>query len=288
MTDREAQSSKPSPGSAGHESARERIVLQAADGARAEVYLHGAHVTSWTPAGADRDALFLSANADFGDGKAIRGGIPVIFPQFAAEGPLPKHGFARDRAWRLVAGERPDQALFELADTPETRAIWNHAFRAELRVTVSGAALEVALTVQNTGDTPFSFTAALHTYLRVDDIARTVLRGLRGTRIRDKVAGGDRVEEADELRIAGEVDRVYLDAPPSLEMVDGERRMTIQSNGFPDTVVWNPGAALAARLADLEPGGERRMLCVEAAAVGTPVHLEPGARWTGSQTLTAG
>ncbi|HEX8393025.1 MAG TPA: D-hexose-6-phosphate mutarotase [Longimicrobium sp.] len=288
MTDSDGQAADPAPVVAVHDASPRTIVLESRDGARAEVHLHGAHVTSWTPAGADRDALFLSRTAEFRPGTAIRGGIPVIFPQFAAEGPLPKHGFARDRAWRLMPGERPEQALFELRDTPETRAIWNHAFCAELRVTVSGAVLDVALTVQNTGDEPISFTAALHTYLHVDDVAHTVLRGLRGTRIRDKVAEAERVEEAEELRIHGEVDRVYLDAPPSLELTDGERRMRIRALGFPDTVVWNPGPEAAARLADLEPGGEQRMLCVEAAAVGTPVRLQPGERWTGAQTLTCG
>jgi glucose-6-phosphate 1-epimerase len=29
------------------------------------------------------------------------------------------------------------------------------------------------------------------------------------------------------------------------------------------------------------------MLCVEAAAVGTPIVVEPGGRWLGTQTLTA-
>ena len=66
----------------------EKVVLRSRDGALAEVYLHGAHVTSWRPAGTREERLFLSERSEFRGGAAIRGGIPVIFPQFAAEGPL--------------------------------------------------------------------------------------------------------------------------------------------------------------------------------------------------------
>jgi len=90
------------------------------------------------------------------------------------------------------------------------------------------------------------------------------------------------------LRITGEIDRVYRVAPQDLEVRERGRSMAIRASGFPDTVVWNPGATRAASLADLEPGGERRMLCVEAAAAAVPVELAGGTTWRGSQRLTAG
>jgi glucose-6-phosphate 1-epimerase len=58
-------------------------------------------------------------------------------------------------------------------------------------------------------------------------------------------------------------------------------------SGFPDAVIWNPGAERGAALKDLEPDGFRRMLCVEAAVVETPVLLPAGKRWTGAQSITA-
>src|SRR5512146_3353582 len=71
-----------------------KVILHGPDGAQAEVYLHGAQVTSWKAAdGLER--LFLSERSDFLPGSAIRGGVPVIFPQFNELGPLIKHGFAR-------------------------------------------------------------------------------------------------------------------------------------------------------------------------------------------------
>jgi glucose-6-phosphate 1-epimerase len=49
--------------------------------------------------------IFLSERAKFCHGTAISGGILVCFPQFADEGPLLKHGFARISVWKLLRTE---------------------------------------------------------------------------------------------------------------------------------------------------------------------------------------
>lgn len=266
------------------------LVLEAPDGAHAELYLHGAHVTSWRPAG-DGERLFLSAASEFREGVAIRGGVPVIFPQFAGRGPLPKHGFVRTTAWSLAGvelGRHDARATLRISDSAATRAIWPHEFAAELTVAVGGDSLRVALAIVNTGAAPFAFAAALHTYLRVADVRRATLLGLVGTRYEDSAAGGaERVDPDAELRVGGEIDRVYLDAPGEVELRENGRTTVVASTGFPDTVVWNPGTERAAGLADLEADGWLRMLCVEAAVVGAPVRLGPGERWDGAQTLVA-
>lgn len=276
-------SNAPIPGVGGEP----KVVLAAPDGARAEIYLHGAHVTSWVPAGKSEDRLFVSSRSEFGGTSAIRGGIPVIFPQFADQGPLPKHGFARNRRWTLVSADA-SSATLRLTDSDETREMWPHAFAAELTVTIGGAGMEVALELENTGDGVFAFTAALHTYLRVDEVSRASIFGLRGTRYRDKTENGaEFVENGAALRIAGEVDRMYLDAPHTVEMREPHRVLEVRSAGFPDVVVWNPWVEGGAGLKDMEPGGYERMLCIEAAAAGEAVHVAPGERWRGLQSLTA-
>jgi glucose-6-phosphate 1-epimerase len=228
----------------------------------------------------------VSARSRREPGAAVRGGVPVIFPQFAGEGPLPKHGFARAAAWEPLGSAPGASAAFRLADSAATRALWPHAFAAELSARVGGGALEVALRVTNTGGGPFAFTAALHTYLRVDDVRAAAVEGLRGVRYRDSAAGGaERVDDSPAVRVAGEVDRVYLDAPPALLVRDGARATHVSSDGFPDVVVWNPWAEKARLLDDMEPDGYLRMLCVEAAVVGRPVRLAPGETWEGRQVL---
>ena len=268
----------------------DRVVLRSADGASAEVHLHGAHVTSWRPAPIGDERLFLSARSAFHGSAAIRGGIPVIFPQFAAEGPLPKHGFARTSEWALAEeSKEPDgsaRASFTLSPSPRTQAIWPASFLATLTVRVHGSTLRVELDVRNTGAETVTFTAALHTYLRVYDVRQTELVGLRGTRYRESAAPGVfTLDDDDVLRIVGEVDRVYVDAPRRLVMREPDRELAIEAAGFRDVVVWNPGSARAAELKDMEPQGELRMLCVEAAAVQEPIRLHADGRWSGSQTL---
>ena len=61
----------------------------------------------------------------------------------------------------------------------------------------------------------------------------------------------------------------------------------MQNPGFPDGVIWNPGADLAAKLTDLDPDGYRRFVCVEAAVFRAPITLQPYQTWRSGQTLTA-
>ena len=266
------------------------LPIVSTDGARAEVYLHGAHVSSWLPAGGADEGLFLSARSRFSSQAAIRGGIPVCFPQFADQGPLPPHGFARVSAWTPVddQDEHPGVVRLRLAESDATLAQWPHAFRLELRIEVSGRTLALRLTVENPGAAPFGFTAALHTYLRLHDIYQLRIQGLRGARYRDKVAREDDVLEAAEaIAIHGEVDRVYHAAPSEVLVQEPGRAVSIRTTGFPDTVIWNPGPARAAGMSDMEPDGWTRMVCVEAAVARAPLTLAPGQRWDGGQTLVA-
>lgn len=262
------------------------IRLTHPSGSTAEVHLHGAHVTSWIPAGGG-EALFLSRASRFEPGTAIRGGVPVIFPQFADTGPLPKHGFARTETWERVEGS-DSRLVLRLRDSEKTRAIWPHAFLAELSVELEEGRIAIHLAVTNTDDAPFSFTGALHTYLRVADVHRASVEGLRAVTYRDKLRGGEtHVEEDAELRIGDEIDRVYRHAPAELRLRDeaGGRTILVRAEGFSDAVVWNPGARNTASFPDMEAGEECEMLCVEAAQAVDPIRLAPGETWRGAQVL---
>jgi len=174
----------------------------------------------------------------------------------------------------------------QLEDTEATRAIWAHAFRATLTVTVGGPHLRMELAIQNTGTTSFTFTGALHTYLRVNDIASTVVENLGGVHYRDDLTGArDVVQAGSDLYFTGEVDRVYRQAPAQVVVREPERRMTVQSTGFSDVVVWNPGPGRCAALPDMEPTGYCHMVCVEAAVVSVPAEVKAGASWYGAQEL---
>lgn len=265
------------------------VRLDAPDGASAIVLLHGAQVVSWRPAsGGER--LFLSERARFGPGASVRGGMPVIFPQFNVRGPLPRHGFARNLTWQLARCEvGTDDALcvLQLTDEPTTRALWPHAFALELTACVRGDRLDVELAVTNTGDETFEFMAALHTYLRVAEVEAVRLAGLTGCRYEDFARGTTHVDGADAVRVDDEIDRIYFGVDRPLTLSDPQRRLRIEAANFPEVVVWNPWQEKAAAIADLSPGDFRRFLCVEAALIEKPVQLGPGEQWWGRQTLVA-
>lgn len=267
------------------------VELTHADGAFARVHLDGGQVSSWRPAGSGEDRLFVSRHAHYGAGASLRGGIPVCFPQFGAMGPLRQHGFARNARWAVVRQTQSDdgaRAVLRLTDTDVTCAEWPHAFNAELAVHVAAASLTVALTVVNTGDRPFAFTAALHPYFSVRDAFTTRVSGLSGLSYRDALRDGAVFRETGaQLAITGHIDRVYIAAPDVLEIVEPHRTLRIEKHGFPDAVVWNPGADITAAKADFASGDERLMLCVEAGAIMQPVSLAPGAAWTGTQVMRA-
>jgi glucose-6-phosphate 1-epimerase len=262
------------------------------------VALQGAHVLSWVSQGCER--LFLSPNNLWDGQSAIRGGVPVCFPQFNQRGTLPKHGFARNMLWHFdeatheievpVSDEGAHMTL-TLRTNSATLALWQKAFVAELRVSLAPDQLTITLTVNNTElRNDLQFTGALHTYLAVDDIDLTDLRGLGGLPEWDAVV--DVHGDADEaLYFDGEFDRVYsrrdnVSVQP-LFLQDGSALLQIeQSASWGESVVWNPGESKCAALADMPAHGFARMLCVEAAQVFEPISIPAGGQWVGWQRLT--
>jgi glucose-6-phosphate 1-epimerase len=168
--------------------------LRSATGCTSEVYRHGAHVASWRDA-AGEDIIFLSSEAVFKPPKAIRGGIPLCFPQFSDLGPLAQqHGFARNEQWQLVdppadGDEDGGNVTMRLVSSDATKALWPHDFVATFETRLDGDEMHTSLTVRNTGSEPFEFTVALHTYFTVGDIGKATVEGLRGASYLDSLDG---------------------------------------------------------------------------------------------------
>ncbi len=266
------------------------LSLRAADGAQCCISLFGAQVLSWIPAGGT-ERLYLSPNARFDAATAIRGGIPVIFPQFAARGNGTRHGFARTRLWQISEQRATGDfatATLRLCDDDATRALWPHPFALELTVMLGGNRLDLELSVENTGKTAFSFCAALHSYLRVSEVENCRIEGLRGKRYLDASRGDlSTHDKFDAVVVEEEVDRLYCGAPDSIVLTEPGHALGLQSDGFPDLVVWNPWEQKCRDLSDMPDAGFRRMICIEPALVENPLELSPGSEWHGRHTLVA-
>ena len=271
------------------------IVLPQGD--RALISLFGAQVLSWQPAGFS-EQFYLSPRREMNSSTAIRGGVPICFPQFnqrVLDGlRLPKHGFARTEVWtpqQPMSTETFAEAGFVLSSISQTSAEWPHDFSATVTVRLEPGRLRTHFAVRNTGPSTWRFALALHTYLAVNDVNDTQLHGLGGCRYWDTVEDlhkphSRREQAPGPLFFAGETDRIYTgaEAPLELRSTGGSLRIT-QSASMPDTVVWNPGAVLCATISDMPPDGWKNMVCVEAARIHDPQRLTAGESWSGWQQL---
>lgn len=252
--------------------------------ATATIALQGAHLFDWSPRG-QQPVIWLSRDARFGPGRAIRGGVPVCWPWFGphpTEPAFPSHGFARTGAWEVIEAEAlPDRATrigLCLADNDVARAQWPHPSRLEIHFTV-GTALAIELVTRNTGPAPFTIGQALHTYFAVSDVRRIAIHGLDGCPYLDKVDGGSRKCQSGPVTIEAETDRIYLDTTADCLIDDPVlgRRIRIRKGGSRSTVVWNPWAEKAAKMGDMGEDGYLTMVCVESAnAAEDVVSLPPG------------
>jgi len=254
--------------------------------------VYAAHLASWKTSDGEQQ-IFVSSTAEYGGGKAIRGGIPICWPQFAGKGPYKKHGFARNSdKWKVVrtATEPFPSVVLGLTDDETTLAEYPSKFSLTYSVALESAtSISVSMTVSNPGTDPLSFTTALHTYFKVSDVASTKLLGLGGIKYEDNsLAGGGKetVQESAEVGFPAEVDRIYYGAPSEAYIVDGDRAIKVLKMGFADAVVWNIGAERAPGLKDLAPGEWKQYVCYEAAAIVSPIKLSPNTSWTAGQSFT--
>jgi len=264
------------------------VTIRAADGAQATVTLYGGHLVAWqTSDGQQR--LFCSRDSALDGSRAIRGGVPVIFPQFGARGTGMRHGFARVATWQLESTGDADgaawaQFILQHTDLPDAIATtWPWAFTLRLRVAVQGQSLELQLSVHNTGEQAFPFSAALHSYFAIDQLSEARIGGLQRVRYSDETPQ-DALQAEELLQFADKLDRIYYQLPGALTLQSGSHTLRLEQQGFTDAVVWNPGAQDAAALPDLADDEYQRFICIEPALI-QPDMLAAGAEWTGRQRL---
>lgn len=251
----------------------------------ATVYLHGAHLTHWQPAG-QAPVLWLSPTSEFAPGKAIRGGVPVCWPWFATDTgnhdsgkPGPNHGFVRTQAWELGFAALAGQALhltFTLAPNDLSRRFGFSNFRLAYEL-VLAETLTLRLSVANTGSEPLAFEEALHTYFAADP-REAALHGLESATFLDKTDGfQQKTGPADALHLDRTTDRVYPGATGTVLIAERTRTVAVEKRNSRTTVVWNPYPEGLKGVHDMPADAWEHFLCVETANTGTDrITLAPG------------
>lgn len=282
-----------------------RVAARLPSGDSVDILLYGATVVSWKSNGGDTENLWLSEKAALDGSKAVRGGVPVVFPVFGPPPPnhgtssLPQHGFARTSRWEFLGkstsedAENPpsvklDFGLYSSNLSEEARKAWPYDFGLVYSVTLGKDSLQTVMNVRNEGSDVFEFQMLLHTYLGVKDISTTTIAGLLGVTYKDKVLSTTATETHHALSIGGEVDRVYASIPQRTTTVleAGNPRFDVVRDNLDDTVIWNPWAEKAASMGDFAPkDGFKHMLCVEVGAVNGWQKLEPGDVFEGGQII---
>ncbi|KAL2904579.1 putative glucose-6-phosphate 1-epimerase, partial [Bienertia sinuspersici] len=292
-----------------------RVMLSEPMGSTAEVLLYGGQVVSWKN---DRreELLFMSSKAICKPPKAVRGGIPICFPQFGNFGSLERHGIARNRMWSLDKTPAPlspatNQSTVDLIlrSSEDELKIWSQSFELRLRISLSPGKLTLIPRVRNTDSKSFSFMFALRNYLSISDIRikKTVdisllkgymihslcsevrIEGLETLDYLDNSINRERyTEQADAITFDGEVDRVYLKTPSKIAVIDHEKKRTfvLRKDGMPDAAVWNPWDKKTKAIPDLGDEDYKSMLCVDSAAVESQIVLKPSEEWKGYQEIS--
>jgi glucose-6-phosphate 1-epimerase len=252
-----------------------RVVVTNAH-ATVEVYLLGATVTHFEPTGR-KPVLFVSRQAVYEPGKAIRGGVPICWPWFGphpSDPKQPQHGPVRRAEWSVVGGENltggATRVTFGLTTSD-----------ASLRYDVTvGPSLVTRLGTTNASDRPITITEALHTYLAVGDVRQIGIEGLGGIEYVERSTRRRQTQTDPVIRFTGEVDRQYFDTASPVTVKDPAwgRTIRVSKRGSGTTVVWNPWGELAKAMSDLADDEYERFVCVESANAGeNAVTVAPGA-----------
>lgn len=295
-------------------------ITHAESGASATVSLTGATVKSFVTA-ACREVIFCSRLAKLDGSKAIRGGIPLCFPQFGQpDKSMPQHGFLRANQWKQgksYEDEETGAAVCEFILTTLTDGMRDRGGKwapgaefqceATYSVKVEANKLTTTLTVVNTGEVAIEGQQVLfHTYYAIEgkksmDKEVCYVKGLTGYSVIDKVPGeGEPVEfvQGDELVfVYKEIDRIYSNPhKPNLDLIistGSNCNVKLQASGkvndvqaATSVVVWNPYIEKAKSLSDFGDEQYHEMLCVEPGLLNNgPV--DPGNTMVFEQVITA-
>lgn len=111
--------------------------------ASALISIYGGQILSFKPVDEKADMLFLSKKSLYGDGKAIRGGIPVCWPWF---GPDPKglqrpnHGFVRNHLWEVtgtMTTETETKISLQFTESLKHEKTWKQPFTLTLQFSIA-------------------------------------------------------------------------------------------------------------------------------------------------------
>lgn len=241
----------------------------------------GAQILSYQQ-GDQPPLIWLSPDAAYKGGQSVRGGVPICWPWFGdlrrnpqavqahyQQDEAPAHGLVRALDWELLGIDEEDDAVtlrfaYDTRDQP--LAGWPRDAGLSFVVRLAQD-LSMSLETHNRSDTTLVLSQALHTYFAVSDVRQVSVEGLEGCRYLDTLQGWQELRQQGEPTFGAETDRIYLDTPARLSIVDPgwKRRIHLDARGSRSAVLWNPWVDKAQRLSQFPDDAWQDMLCIETA-----------------------
>ncbi|EDO19627.1 hypothetical protein Kpol_1018p167 [Vanderwaltozyma polyspora DSM 70294] len=261
---------------------------------------YGATVYSWKSNG--KEKLWLSTSAKLDGTKAVRGGIPLVFPAFGKNTTdkylkdLPQHGFARTSVWKCngLVRSHPPTVQFELNESiadEKLIKLWPYKFTIKYNVELGSDHLKTYVDIFNDGQEAFDFNWLFHTYYKINNINDVYVCDLKDDSTHDNITGKDATELNSKVIIGEEVDRRYLNVKTVkpvhiMDAKSGTPLVTLIRSNLPDVVVWNPWIEKAKGMGDFDPkDGYQNMLCVEPGYIHGLATLKPCQKWSSYQYI---
>lgn len=192
----------------------------------------------------------------------IRGGVPIIFPQFGNVGRLKKHGFARDLNWvKLYSKIINEEEIVKYTLITSKYKPLNWDFEAKLSLTfklIKNVSLSINLKIQNIGNESFSFTGGLHPYFYIKNRKNLKIYGLEDSEYIDT----DPLINSFHLNGDSGVERLFL-TNSDIEVYTGYKTLMLTIEGFENWMVWNPGISGAKYIEDLPNNEWDKFVCIE-------------------------
>jgi len=263
----------------------------------ATLLLQGAQLIEFTPSNTENNLLWLSDTVEYKQGKPLRGGIPICWPWFGNLDQNPDviqdqvnqhqrsnkqdvsavgaHGFARSQCWE-IKNIHEDCHFVEvtliLSSNSESKSIWPFEFELEATFKFSNS-VKLTLTTKNTGNSPFSISQALHTYLPTEDITRSYIHNAHNTTYIDALDGWKEKKQIGKVSFSEETDRLYFfdNDNYSLRLETPNQSLSINNENSKSAVIWNPWSEKSKRLSQFDPQDFHHMLCIETANVLTNI-----------------
>ena len=212
-----------------------------------------------------------------------RGGVPILFPQFASVGGYKKHGWVRDSEWLLLKDEKDKNShllTFSLQLDPTKN--WPHSAKLLYDVIQLKNSLRLILKIENTGSTSFSFTGGLHPYFYVPSVLKCSVEGLKSISFTDKHKATH--SEGILKFTTSEFERLYHENKP-IKLTYDNVALELNQKGFDEWMIWNPGQTLAKSIPDLPNNDWENFICIEPVIASKPKTLKPGAIFDGTLNI---